>query len=1092
MLTILFGTAKSGKTNKIYELLKENAVNGKNAALFVPEQFSFENERKLIDIMGESQSALTPILSFSRLCDEVKRLYGGTAGTIIDDSLRYILMGKVIKTISHEFKIFKSSSPSVISTIINSMNEFKCAGIPSDVLINASKNMGESILSNKIHDIALATSTYNALLQNKYLDPIDDLTFVYNKVREKGYFKGKTIYFDSFSSFTGQQFKIIKQAIIDADEVIITLCSDFNNSDEYSLFANVNKTAQKLISIAKKENIKFNIQNIENNNKFIKNIENFFNGKKTENVNNISVYNLPNKYDECEFAAQYIHRKSRINGDRYKDFAIVCRDNSGYKNIIKSIFGKYNLPIYVNDKTPLSDSLISKFILYAIKASRGYNTDNIMRLLKTGLTDFSDNDILVLDNYLYMWGINNEGWLDNWAFNPLGLRELNDKNKEKADKLLESLNTLRNNIIAPLIKLNKLKNGSVKDFCKALLSILKSYNIGNNLTKLVENLNHNKEYDNAQFQTNAWDSFNAVLDNIVNVYDDEIISFNEFFNILSSALSSYQIAGIPQGNDEVILTSPEKLNTDYIKNTIILGFNDGNFPQTNITHELFNATERAFLLNYDIEIDDKYISHTIEENYLIYKILTSPKDEIIITYHIGNYSEGKKEISNLLESLCNKMEISIVKENPNILDYRNIETKHQAFSLAFANISNTETANDILEQLSAFDNYYETIQYILNARNSSEIKLDNETAKKIYGKDINASPSRIEQYFKCPYAFFCKYGLNINKREKIDFKVMQRGTISHYVLEKFLKDNLDNLNELSNEFLIQKINEYVEEYISLTVGDYSLLDMQSIYTLNRIKDMLIELIEYICSDIKSGAFKPVSFELKIGEGESVKPLKIKSQEGTVTLGGIVDRVDMAEIDGQNYVRIVDYKTGKKDFAISDVLYGLNLQMLIYLCAICENSTNTIKPAGIIYQPLNHLEKSGINGEKINNSPKAKGILTDNETVLKQMDPEGRYMPFKFNNDGSLAKTSHCVSEMQFSEIFDYIKTIVAFMHKKIISGDISKNPCANDSKHRTCTYCEYKDVCRTFFEAEGKTIPSMKYDKFFETIMDGDFLDTLY
>ena len=52
--------------------------------------------------------------------------------------------------------------------------------------------------------------------------------------------------------------------------------------------------------------------------------------------------------------------------------------------------------------------------------------------------------------------------------------------------------------------------------------------------------------------------------------------------------------------------------------------------------------------------------------------------------------------------------------------------------------------------------------------------------------------------------------------------------------------------------------------------------------------------------------------------------------------------------------MVDYKTGKKEFKLSDVIYGVNMQMLIYLATLSENAEarygGNLAPGGDSYVP----------------------------------------------------------------------------------------------------------------------------------------------
>ncbi|MBV1822360.1 PD-(D/E)XK nuclease family protein, partial [Bacteroidales bacterium MSK.15.36] len=83
---------------------------------------------------------------------------------------------------------------------------------------------------------------------------------------------------------------------------------------------------------------------------------------------------------------------------------------------------------------------------------------------------------------------------------------------------------------------------------------------------------------------------------------------------------------------------------------------------------------------------------------------------------------------------------------------------------------------------------------------------------------------------------------------------------------------------------------------------------------------------------------PISIELSSGE--------------RVNLIGRIDRVDKLENEDATFVRIIDYKSGKQDFSLSDIYYGLQIQLLVYLDALLQEIENTMKkqvnPAAMLY------------------------------------------------------------------------------------------------------------------------------------------------
>ena len=91
VLKFIFGRAGSGKTTEVLNRIKNEVENGNsNLVLLVPEQTSFDYEKALLHILGDGRFTSVPVLSFTRLVDEVNRAAGGLGGTRIDDAKRTI------------------------------------------------------------------------------------------------------------------------------------------------------------------------------------------------------------------------------------------------------------------------------------------------------------------------------------------------------------------------------------------------------------------------------------------------------------------------------------------------------------------------------------------------------------------------------------------------------------------------------------------------------------------------------------------------------------------------------------------------------------------------------------------------------------------------------------------------------------------------------------------------------------------------------------------------------------------------------------------------------------------------------------------
>ena len=159
------------------------------------------------------------------------------------------------------------------------------------------------------------------------------------------------------------------------------------------------------------------------------------------------------------------------------------------------------------------------------------------------------------------------------------------------------------------------------------------------------------------------------------------------------------------------------------------------------------------------------------------------------------------------------------------------------------------------------------------------------------------------------------------------YKQNPKQVMSDELLEKFIQEKLENFHSLNQNNLKEIIDEYIEEYIKNNVGQIDALDEYSKYILKRILELLLELVPLICTELSNSNFKPIEYEYDLNNDE-IEPISLNGNEGSVRIHGVVDRFDMLKLEDNEYIRIVDYKTGVKKIKLSDILYGLNLQMFI--------------------------------------------------------------------------------------------------------------------------------------------------------------------
>ena len=90
------------------------------------------------------------------------------------------------------------------------------------------------------------------------------------------------------------------------------------------------------------------------------------------------------------------------------------------------------------------------------------------------------------------------------------------------------------------------------------------------------------------------------------------------------------------------------------------------------------------------------------------------------------------------------------------------------------------------------------------------------------------------------------------------------------------------------------------------------------------------MVENVAEELRQSDCVPLAFELEFSSHGDLPVIAISEADTELCLMGKVDRVDGWLHDGRLYLRVVDYKTGKKSFDLSEIRHGIGIQMLLYL------------------------------------------------------------------------------------------------------------------------------------------------------------------
>jgi ATP-dependent helicase/nuclease subunit B len=233
----------------------------------------------------------------------------------------------------------------------------------------------------------------------------------------------------------------------------------------------------------------------------------------------------------------------------------------------------------------------------------------------------------------------------------------------------------------------------------------------------------------------------------------------------------------------------------------------------------------------------------------------------------------------------------------------------------------------------------------------------------------------------------------------------------------------------------------------------------------------------MADELRASDFAPLDFELDFGADGRIPPVELGAGEDSLRLTGIADRVDGWVHDGKLYLRVVDYKTGRKKFDLSDVWYGMGLQMLLYLFTLQKNGKaiygREIVPAGVLYVPARDVMLSAPADPTDEETDKLRsdalrrsGLVLDSQEVLNAMEhgDAPRYLPVKFRN--GVPSGDALATAEGFGQISRHIDDTLQGMARELKQGSIAADPYYRSQQENACMNCEYFDACH-FSDGDG-------------------------
>lgn len=1151
-IQFILGRAGSGKSHFCLDDIRQRLLQdpqGSPLILLVPEQATFQAEYALVTTPEISGMIRAQALSFRRLAFRVMQETGGTTRSPIDDTGKKLLLYKALFRRKEQLQLFQHSVNQM--GFIDGLNELftelkRYCITPEGLKEHLMKKTVQStrkyqMFDDKMHDLLLIYHDYNQMLNAQYIDGEDYLDILSEQMKDSSFIKEAEIWIDGFYGFTPQEFRVIKQLMVCSKKLHITLCIDreygaTEQPEELDLF---HPTAQTLIQlqmladqngVKKKETLLLNESAIHNNSlpRFTDSpvlafIERNYHSRKQWKGDaatvsfNLSIHAAVHRRAEIEGAAREMLRLVRDCGYRWRDMAVNIRNGTDYHDLITETFTDHGIPFFFDQKQPVMHHPLIEFIRSALEiVHSNWKYDSVFRCIKTNFISPENHHLMdELENYVIAFGIHGYRWTENKPWSYKRSRNIEDTKEQPSEadhQYLQRINEARDLVVKPLFIFQKKleKSSHIRSKLQTLYELLESVNVAKRLEQWSSEAAEQGQPEKSREHTQMWGKVMDTFDQMVEVMSDDEVSIDMFIGLIEAGFESIKLGLVPPSLDQVLIGSIDRTRSTQIKYSFILGVNDGVLPQIVKGNGILSELEREQLMDSGLHLAPGSRRKLLDEQFLIYTALTVPSEHLWLSFPLAD-EEGKtllpSEIIRRIRSIFPEHKTRFLMAEPLSIHEQHTQAEYIAhpertLSYLVAQLRQWRSGVeidliwwDVYNWFCSQDKWRGKLHRMLyglfyyNQENSLSV----ETSRALYGELLKASVSRMEKFISCPFAHFISHGLRLQDRMIYRLEAPDIGQLFHAALSLIaLELQQDNMqwSLLTTEQCEARANQAVDQLSPRLQSEILLSSKRYFYISHKLKKIVGRASVVLAEHARRGAFVPIGLEVDFGEDRELPSLRFSLDNGCeMEIMGRIDRVDQAESERGVYLRIIDYKSSQTSLSLTDVYYGLSLQVLTYLDVVITHSKAWLGkkaiPAGVLYFHVHNpvlQRKNAMTSEEaeeaIFKSFKMKGlVLADSESVsfmdntLQQGHSE--LIPVSIKADGSYYKHSSVMTDSQWRQIRGFVRNKIREIGTGITSGNVQIQPYRLGQK-LPCTFCSYKSICQFDQQYEGNAYHYLK------------------
>ena len=1059
-----------------------------NCTVLVPEMATLKTERELLTALGLSGSFDVQVLSPSRLSERVfeQEGMGAAAKRIrIGDTGKVMAVSAAAGVCEKELRYYAGAlrRQGFLTRMAQLIADLKGADVTPDMLFDHADALPEGASKDKLYDTALLYRQYEALLAGTFADGEDVNLALHEKLENSAWMQHCHLIAVGFDVVTGQFAKLLA-AMEKGGRQVTLLMRCQTEADAYQP---VRESIGRLTQLCREKQLAVTVQALSpspvqgGDLGFLHRA--FLNGIQYPSApDHVRLHAAPTPYDEMRHVAEEI-TKLHLQGMPYSRMAVAFGDAGGYEGVTESVFKSYGIPFYLPRKMPMSAHGAARFLLASLEACASrFDPMDIRDMLHSGYAPIEEEAAFALENYIISYGIRGKLFLKPFARGDV--------------ETCVQLEPVREKLIAPLENLRQGLNEAENchDALTHVFAYLENCGVYAHLMADEERLLQQLPAQAAQGRQ-VWAMLMSLMDEMCELSGMMPMDPRQVADMLEAGIEQQEIAALPPDGGSVMCGAIGSMAQEQVDALFICNLSDGVMnaaPDAMLTEDerlaLENRTNAHIALTMDGKDDLKLLD--------FYHTLCCAGQRLYISYALASQS-GESRAPHLFVNRLRRMLPMLVQEG-GVTDKGETPlplsplTAAEELTARFKTGHMDEVWQNAWRYLCVNDPVLARSVQDAFLRKGTDAPLSREVTKQLFLERV-MSVSRLESYAACPYQHFVRYGLSAQPRKEWKIESRDAGDFYHSAMEGFtrLLPSIPNWPKVTKKTCDQWMDKVSEELLESHFGPLMADSPRVRASGEKYKKVLRRVAWAFTKGAQQSAFLPKGSEVRFGFGEagSLPPVELTLDNGQrVLLRGIIDRIDRYQGDEGVYLRVVDYKSGNRDLNATQVFYGRQLQLLIYLLA-ATNGEPKADPAGAYYFPLRDplIEDPfdlTLAEQKLAEKLHLKGVTLKDAQVVHLMDKASppMTMPKLLKQDGEFMQGKAVADLEDMRALLIHARQTARDLCEQMRKGLIAAQPLT-EKEASPCDYCEYAGICRRE-NSRPRRVDTLSFDELLDKIND--------